>query len=47
MIVLNLYEPTGDKSNDSKEMSSEKLEQVLYFFLGTIQNLLGDFLIQN
>jgi len=25
MIVLNVYESTGDKSNDSKEMSWEKL----------------------
>ena len=32
MIVLNAHEPTVDKSNDSKEMSCEKLEQVFYFF---------------
>lgn len=32
MIVLNVHEPTGDKSNDSKEMSCEKLEQAFYFF---------------
>lgn len=25
MIVLNVHEPIGDKSNDSKEMSCEKL----------------------
>ena len=31
MIVLNVHEPTGDKSNDSK-MSCETLEQVFYFF---------------
>jgi len=25
MIVLNVHEPTGDKSNDLNEMSCEKL----------------------
>jgi hypothetical protein len=31
-IVLNVHEPTGNKSTDSKEMSCEKLEQVFNFF---------------
>lgn len=32
MIVLKLHEPNWDKSNDSKEMFCERLEQVFYFF---------------
>jgi len=47
IIVLNVYAPSEEKSDDSKDSFYEELEQVFIIFLITTSNFYYEILMQN